>query len=216
MTDHIQPVPRLRLTAAIAVAIVLLDQVSKHWAVNSLTGVPPRHVIWTLQWNLTFNSGMAFSKGQGAGPIIGLVAVIVVAVVVVGVRRNTSKVVAVAAGLVVGGAVGNLGDRLFRGDGWLHGSVVDFIDFQWFPIFNVADMGVNVGGALFVLWSVFAAPAAPHVDDTGTSSDAAIESDVAIEPDADADDPIADEVHTPLLDDAPVDDTSPDGRAADD
>ena len=56
---------------------------------------------------------------------------------------------------MVGGAIGNLLDRLFRGDAWLHGSVVDFIDFQWFPIFNVADMGVNIGGALFVLWSLF-------------------------------------------------------------
>ena len=58
---------------------------------------------------------------------------------------------AVAAGFVLGGAVGNLVDRIFRDDGWLRGSVVDFIDFQWFPIFNVADIAVNVGGAIFVL-----------------------------------------------------------------
>ena len=60
-----------------------------------------------------------------------------------------------AAGFVLGGAVGNLVDRIFRDDGWLRGSVVDFIDFQWFPIFNVADIAVNVGGAIFVLWSLF-------------------------------------------------------------
>ncbi len=79
----------------------------------------------------------------------------VIVVVVLGVRKNQNPLVAVAAGFVVGGAIGNLLDRLFRGDAWLHGSVVDFIDFQWFPIFNVADMGVNIGGALFVLWSLF-------------------------------------------------------------
>lgn len=155
MTDVVQPRHRLRLTMAIALVVIALDQLTKHWAVNALTNEPPQHVIWTLQWNLTFNSGMAFSKGQGVGPIIGLVAVIVVVVVLIGIRKNSNPMVAVAAALVVGGALGNLVDRLFRGDGWLHGSVVDFIDFQWFPIFNVADMAVNVGGVMFVLWSLF-------------------------------------------------------------
>lgn len=171
MTD-VQPAQRLRLTMAIALAVIAIDQLTKHWAVNALTGEPPRHVFWTLQWNLSFNSGMAFSTGQGVGPIIGLVAVIVVVVIVVGVRKNVNPVVSVAAGLVIGGALGNLADRLFRGDGWLHGSVVDFIDFQWFPIFNVADMGVNVGGALFVLWSLFAAqddPAGHGGQEDGTA-----------------------------------------------
>lgn len=155
MTDDVQPRHRLRLTMAIALAVIAIDQLTKHWAVNALTDEPPIHVIWTLQWNLTFNSGMAFSKGQGLGPIIGLVAVVVVVVVLLGVRKNSNPMVAIAAGFVVGGALGNLADRIFRGDGWLHGSVVDFIDFQWFPIFNVADMAVNVGGVMFVVWSLF-------------------------------------------------------------
>jgi signal peptidase II len=154
---------RLRLTAGVALAIVALDQITKHWAVNALTDEPPRHVIWTLQWNLAFNRGMAFSKGQALGPIIGVAAIVIVVVVLVSVRKNTSWVVAAAAGFVVGGALGNLVDRCFRDAGWLRGSVVDFIDFQWFPIFNIADAGVNVGGALFVLWSLFAGhePSAP-------------------------------------------------------
>ena len=155
MTDDVQPRHRLRLTMATALTVIAIDQLTKHWAVNALTDEPPIHVIWTLQWNLTFNSGMAFSKGQGIGPIIGLVAVIVVVVVLLGVRKNSNPMVALAAGFVVGGALGNLADRFLRGDGWLHGSVVDFVDFQWFPIFNVADMAVNVGGVLFVLWSLF-------------------------------------------------------------
>ena len=154
MTDDVRPMPRLRRTLAIALAVIALDQITKHWAVNSLADGRAHHVTWTLQWNLSFNSGMAFSKGQSIGPIIGLVAVVVVVVIVLGVRKTQSRTVSIAAGFVVGGAIGNLADRVFRGDGWLHGSVVDFIDFQWFPIFNVADMGVNVGGALFVLWSL--------------------------------------------------------------
>lgn len=163
MTSDAGPTSRLRLTLAIALAIVALDQVTKHWAVNTLTDAPPRPVFWTLQWNLTFNSGMAFSKGEGMGAIIGVIALVVVVVILSGVRKNTNRVVAVAAGFVVGGAIGNLIDRLFRDEGWLRGSVVDFIDFQWFPIFNVADMGVNVGGVLFVLWSLFSSH--EHSDD---------------------------------------------------
>lgn len=146
---------RLRLCLTLAAVIVVLDQVTKHWALNALSGEPPQHVIWTLQWNLTFNSGMAFSKGRDMGPIIGLLALVVAGVVVATVRKQQQKVVAVAAGFVLGGAIGNVIDRIFRDDGWMRGSVVDFIDFQWFPIFNIADISVNVGGAIFVLWSLF-------------------------------------------------------------
>jgi signal peptidase II len=145
---------RLRLCLVLAAVIVALDQVTKHWALTALGGEPPQHVIWTLQWNLTFNSGMAFSKGRDIGPVIGVVALLVAGVVIATVRKHQQKTVAVAAGLVLGGALGNVADRLFRNGGWMRGSVVDFIDFQWFPIFNIADMAVNVGGAIFVLWSL--------------------------------------------------------------
>ena len=57
----------------------------------------------------------------------------------------------VAVGLVIGGSIGNVLDRLFRGEGWLRGQVVDFIDLQWWPIFNVADMAIVVGGVLLVV-----------------------------------------------------------------
>lgn len=143
-----------RLTLPIAVAVVLFDQLAKNWAIGNLADGRARHVVWTLQWNLSFNSGMAFSKGQGVGPIIGLLAIVVVVVIALSVRHSDSRMLEVAAGLVMGGALGNLVDRLFRGEGWLHGSVIDFIDFQWFPIFNLADVGVNVGGGLFLLWSL--------------------------------------------------------------
>lgn len=162
---RLQPRSRLRLPLLIAVVLVVLDQLSKHWALNALTDNPPRPVFWTLQWNLTFNSGMAFSTGQGAGPIIGVIALGVVALVLWGLRNYDSKVVAVAGGLLVGGALGNVVDRVFRDEGWMRGSVVDFIDFQWFPIFNIADTAVNVGAILFALWSLTSAAAdKPAVD----------------------------------------------------
>lgn len=145
----------LAIVAALAAGVVVVDQVTKHWAVTTLADGRTPHVFWTLQWNLSFNKGMAFSAGQGAGVVIGFIALAIVGVIVAGVRNSPSRTVAVAGGLVAGGALGNVVDRLFRGDAWMRGGVVDFIDFQWFPIFNVADMAVNVGGALFVLWSLF-------------------------------------------------------------
>ncbi|MEP7113473.1 MAG: signal peptidase II [Ilumatobacteraceae bacterium] len=150
-----KPLASPALTAAIVAVVVVADQLTKRWALTELTKHGPRHVIWTLQWNLTRNSGMAFSRAQGIGPYIGIAALLVVLWLAWTSRTLTSKITRVAAGLIAGGALGNLADRIFRGDRILHGSVVDFIDFQWFPIFNIADMAIDIGGAIFVLWTVF-------------------------------------------------------------
>jgi len=107
--------------------------------------------------------GMAFGRGQGLGPIIGVIATIVVVGMVLSLRQSEGKMSIIAVGLIVGGAMGNIVDRLFRGDAWLHGKVVDFIDFQWFPIFNIADVCINVGGGLLVLSYLFFQPKADHV-----------------------------------------------------
>jgi signal peptidase II len=150
-----QRVPSPALTAVIVLLVVGIDQLTKRWAVSELTNSGPRHVIWTLQWNLTRNSGMAFSQAQGIGPLIGIAALLVIVWLAWTSRMLTSRITRVAAGLIAGGAIGNLLDRIFRGDRILHGAVIDFIDFQWFPIFNVADMAIDIGGALFVLWTIF-------------------------------------------------------------
>lgn len=159
-----------RSSVLVAVAVVAVDQLAKRWAVDVLSGGRPRHVVWTLQWNLSFNSGMAFSRGQGAGPIIGALAFVVIAGLLVSLRQQGSRVSAIAVGLVIGGAAGNLADRLFRGRGWLRGSVVDFVDLQWWPIFNVADMAISVGGPLLLLSAYLASRhpsvAEPSVDES--------------------------------------------------
>ena len=147
---------RRLLMVGVAALVVLLDQWSKRWAQHALGDGSVQHVIWTLQFNLTHNSGMAFSTGAGAGRFIGLAAIVIVVVVALTAARHASPTVVVAAGLVLGGAVGNLLDRAFRGNGFLDGAVIDFIDFQWFPIFNVADIGVDVGAGIFVIWSLVA------------------------------------------------------------
>lgn len=149
----------------IAALFLAVDQLTKHWAVNALQD-GPKDVVWTLRFNLAFNSGMAFSRGKGLGPIIGALALVVVvaAVIILARSRGLQRSWALPIGMIVGGAAGNLTDRLFRGEGWLRGSVVDFIDVQWWPIFNVADIGVTVGGAWLLFVTARAAPAEPEPD----------------------------------------------------
>jgi signal peptidase II len=147
-----------RAPVAIAVAVVVADQLTKHWAVTSLGADREIDLFWTLRLNLAFNNGMAFGQGQGFGPVIGVVATLVIVYLLVSLRNEASRISTIGMGLLIGGAAGNLIDRLFRGDdGVLRGAVVDFIDFQWFPIFNIADIAVNVGAALLILGSVLSA-----------------------------------------------------------
>lgn len=161
MTQGQRRIPSLSLL--VAAVVVGLDQLSKHWAVSQLNDGHTVHVLWTLQFNLAFNSGMAFGSGQGLGPLIGVIAVVVVVFLLLSLRQASGKLSVVAIGLIVGGAMGNIVDRLFREDAWLHGRVVDFIDFQWFPIFNIADMCVNVGGGLLIVSYLFFQPKVDHV-----------------------------------------------------
>lgn len=136
---------------AVAAVVVLIDQLTKHWALNELADGHTIHLFWTLRLNLAFNTGMAFSKGDGLGPYIGVIALVVVVAMLLSLGRTNSRWNLLAIGLVLGGAIGNIIDRLFRGEGWFRGAVVDFIDPQWFPIFNVADIGVTVGGFMLVV-----------------------------------------------------------------
>ena len=136
---------------AIALVVVVLDQVSKTWALNALDDGRVIDFVWTLRFALGFNSGMAFSKAEGWGPVIGVVATVVLVYLLSTLRRAGSAVSATGLALVIGGASGNLVDRLFRGDAWMRGSVVDFIDLQWWPVFNVADSAITVGAVLLVL-----------------------------------------------------------------
>ncbi len=141
------------LAPSLAVAALFLgaDQATKHWAVNRLSGGRIVEVVGSLRFNLFFNQGMAFSRFRGIGQYIGVLALVVVCVLAVNLRRAESRLSSLATGMIIGGALGNIVDRLFRGEGWLRGAVVDFIDLQWWPVFNVADIGVSVGGVLLVL-----------------------------------------------------------------
>ena len=151
-----------RAPVAIASGVVVVDQLTKHWAVTVLGDDRVIDVFWTLRFNLAFNNGMAFGQARGLGPVIAVVATLVIVYLLASLRDQTSRISTIGMGLLIGGAAGNLIDRLFRGDAWLNGAVVDFIDLLWFPFFNVADMAVNVGGGLLILGSVLAARGHRH------------------------------------------------------
>ena len=138
----------------VAVVVIVLDQLAKWWAASALDDGHAIHLVWTLRLRLVRNSGAAFSTGRGLGPVLGVVAVIVILVLVRMGRVVRSRVVAVALGGVLGGAVGNLLDRVFRSGsgGFLGGHVVDFVDVQWWPVWNVADMAI-VFGAIGLAWA---------------------------------------------------------------
>jgi signal peptidase II len=141
----------MRTSVFVAVVIAVLDQMSKAWALRDLADGRVIHVIWTLQFNLTYNRGMAFSRGTGVGPIIGVIGLVVVVMLLLSLRRADNVLTRLATGLIIGGAMGNILDRLFRDSGWMRGAVIDFIDFQWWPVFNVADMAIMIGAATMIV-----------------------------------------------------------------
>jgi signal peptidase II len=139
--------------AAAATAVVALDQLTKHWALAALAD-GPIDLVGSLRLNLTFNDGAAFSVGGGRTTIISLIGLVIAAVIVRLGLRADRLLWAVGLGVILGGALGNLADRAFRaGDGFLGGHVVDFVDLQWWPVFNVADASLWVGIGLLVLAS---------------------------------------------------------------
>ena len=143
--------PSVRRLTLLATFVVLCDQVTKSLIVSSLTDGRVVHLVWTLQLSLGYNSGVAFSQGQGLGPLVGVVAIIAIALLIRTMLRASTALAAWGLCLITAGAIGNVSDRVFRGDGWLHGRVVDFIDLQWFPAFNVADAAITIGAVLLIL-----------------------------------------------------------------
>ena len=136
---------------AVAGVVVALDQLTKIWAVHSLSDGPTEVVGTLLQFRLTRNPGGAFSLLTNLTPLLAVLAVVMVVYIVRTTRRTSDIVMAYALGLVLGGAVGNLVDRLVRSPGFLRGEVVDFIKVPHWPTFNVADCAITVGVVLIAI-----------------------------------------------------------------
>lgn len=143
---------------AVAAVVVAADQIVKWWATATLPGRPIVLIDGFLQLRYLTNKGAAFSMLEGSGSIIALVAVAAAIFIVLIAGRLDAPREAVALGLVLGGAVGNLLDRVFRGDGLLDGGVVDFIDFSFFPAFNVADSAITIGAGLALIFAFLHRP----------------------------------------------------------
>ena len=124
---------------------------TKWWALNALADEPIVLIDDFLQFRLTFNTGASFSILTQAGPVIALIAFGVIGLIIWVLGDANRRVEAIALGLVLGGAIGNLIDRMFRGDGFLDGAVVDFVDFSFFATFNVADAAINIGVVLLLI-----------------------------------------------------------------
>jgi len=147
---------RLKLLLAVAAVVLALDVITKVIAVRVLAPNEPVPIIGDdISWTLVRNSGAAFSMATGYTWVLTLIATAVVAGIIWMGRRLVSPWWALGLGMVLGGALGNLMDRLFRAPGPLRGHVVDFLSIGWWPVFNVADSAVVCGAILLVGLSLF-------------------------------------------------------------
>jgi signal peptidase II len=153
----------LPLLAAVAALVVALDRWTKHWAGAALPFDRPLRLAGDyVRLTYTRNSGVAFGIGRGTGfpyYIFSLIAIVAIVWMFLRDRAGSDPVRRLSLALVLGGAIGNLVDRVTSGE------VVDFIEVgvpQWhWPVFNVADSAVTVGVLLFALsWSRRGAPVA--------------------------------------------------------
>jgi signal peptidase II len=147
--------PRSRslvLLAVIALVGYGLDLGSKIWAVAALTGEPPVPVVGRLvTFYLARNPGAAFSTGTSYTIVLTFVALAAAVAVLWFARRLRSTGWAIGLGFLLAGVLGNLTDRIFRSPGVLRGHVIDFISLPHWPIFNVADMCINVAAAAIIV-----------------------------------------------------------------
>lgn len=148
---------RLSVTVlwTMAVVIVVVDQLSKQWALFALSDGQHTALLGrALGLVLVRNPGAAFSFATGQTWIFTLIASLVVVIIVRVSRNLASRSWAVALGLVLGGAVGNLIDRLLREPGFLRGHVIDFIDYGGYFVGNVADIAIVLAAAGIIVLSL--------------------------------------------------------------
>jgi signal peptidase II len=169
VAEHDGPVSA-RLFVMTAAVVLVVDVVTKSVAVGVLT---PGERVWlfgeSVSCLLIRNSGAALAWGESQPALLTLLVCAVVCAVAWRGSSVVSPVAAVGLGLVLGGSVGNLADRVFRAPGPLRGAVVDFVSFAWSPTFNAADVCVLVG-VVTLGWLVLTETAAP-VAERGWSAD---------------------------------------------
>ncbi len=144
---------RYPVAVSLAAAVVAADLLTKRWASTTFTSHPEEVLGSFLRFRYVENTGAAFSMFQGAGPLFGVAAVVAIGAVLWFLRHAGSGWEVAGFGLIIGGAAGNLIDRLARGTGLLDGPVIDWIDLWFIPTFNLADASITVAVVLLLLGS---------------------------------------------------------------
>jgi len=143
---------RVGVLVAVAVTALALDVISKAIVVATLPDRPPVELLGgLLTLRVLRNSGAAFNIGNGMTLVFTVIATGVVVAILRYARKLRSLPWAVTLGLLLGGALGNLGDRMLRSPGVFRGHVVDWIELPHWPVFNLADASIVCGGVLAVL-----------------------------------------------------------------
>jgi signal peptidase II len=131
-------------------AVVALDQITKSFALSALEDGPIDIVSGALTLRLTFNPGGAFGVLQGLPGFFLIATLVVIVLILVWAHKLDDQRWAIPLGMVLGGGIGNVIDRIFRDT---DGRVVDFIDLHWWPVFNLADASIVTGIAVILLLS---------------------------------------------------------------
>ena len=146
---------RWRTLLSVAWFIWILDLATKAWAVEQLAHREPIKILGTFfQLTLVRNPGAAFSFATNATLLLSLIGIIVLLGITYFAPRITSKGWSIVLGLVMGGILGNLMDRIFREPGFLRGHVIDWMQLPHWPIFNIADSAIVVAAALSMVLTV--------------------------------------------------------------
>ena len=138
--------------------IWLFDYVTKTWALSNFSSDPQPVIGTLLQFTLLKNSGAAFSLASGFTLIFSLLAVAVIATIVRYAARITSRGWLTCAGLLLGGVLGNLTDRIFREPGFFLGHVIDWIQIPNWPVFNIADIAISTAALLAFIQTMRSVP----------------------------------------------------------
>ncbi len=136
---------------SLACVIWALDFFTKNWALENFSDGPQKIIGDFLQFTLFRNPGAAFSMATGFTIVLTTISIAVVIFIARYASRITSPWWAYVAGLVLGGVLGNLSDRLFREPGFLQGHVIDWIEIPHWPIFNVADSSIFIAAGIAIL-----------------------------------------------------------------
>jgi signal peptidase II len=142
---------RYLIAVGIAAAVVFLDLITKRYAALHFVDNPVEVIPGFLSFTYTENPGAAFSSFQSGGPFLALAAIGISIFLLYTIRLPRPTLEVVAFGFVLGGALGNLTDRIFRADGFLDGNVIDWINLWFIPTFNLADTSITIAVVLLII-----------------------------------------------------------------